>query len=175
MRTTTHVAASALLLVLLSACQLPFVGDDDPKEDSGNEPTAVEREDAMLQFAACMRENGVPMDDPKPGRGGVMINGAEVDAKMVRAAEEECHHLIEDMLPDDGELKMDPAQKEAMLAQAQCMRERGWNTPDPQFDGGRVQMKLGDGINPEDPAFQEDQAECAKESGTDLPRRQGGV
>lgn len=175
MRKTTYVAALVLLLGLLCACQLPFGDEDDAKDGSAKEPTAAEREDAMLEFAACMRENGVPMDDPKPGKGGVMINGAEVDEETVRAAEEKCHHLIEDMLPDEGEMKMDPAQKEAMLAQARCMRERGWDMPDPQFDGGRVQMKLGDGIDPQDPAFQADQAECAEKSGVDLPRREGGA
>ena len=175
MKKTACVAVLMLLLALLSACSLPFGGEEGAKDGTTKKPSASEREDAMLDFAACMRENGVPMDDPKPGRGGVMVNGSKVDEKTMRAAEEKCHHLIEDMLPDEGELQMDPEQKEAMLAQAQCMRERGWDMPDPQFDGGRVQMQLGDGIDPEDPGFQKDHAACAEESGIDLPRREGGA
>lgn len=171
--TRTYGAAAVLLLALLSGCGL--ISDDaDGGSDEGKEPTAAEREDAMLEFAQCMRDNGVPMEDPEPGgRGGVMINGQEVDEATVKAAEAECGHLIEDVLPDAGEMEMDAEQKEAMLAQAQCMRERGWDVPDPQFDGGRVEMRLGDGIDPFDPSFQEDQAACAEESGVEVPRMEG--
>ena len=167
------LAAAALLLLLapLSACQLP--GQDDGSD--AVDETAAERADAMLEYAQCMRENGVPMEDPEPGgRGGVLVNGKDVDPDAVRAAEEECGHLMEGMLPEDGEMGVPAEQQEAMLAQAQCMRERGWDVPDPQFDGGRVQMRLEGGIDPEDPAFQADQEECAEESGLELPRLEGG-
>ena len=176
LRTLARLVAGTAAAALLLACQSGDGGDrgGDGGGDS-KEPSASEREDAFLDFAACMRENGVPMDDPKPGAGGgLLINGKEVDPETARAAEEKCHHLIEDVLPDADEMKVDPKQKEAMLAQAACMRERGWDIPDPQFDGGRVQAQLGDGIDPSDPQFQKDHAECADESGLEAPRLEAG-
>jgi hypothetical protein len=56
---------------------------------------------------------------------------------------------------------------------AACMRERGYDFPDPTFDGGRVMMKVekGDGTipGPEDPTFQQDQQECSAEAGLEPP------
>ncbi|WP_408895839.1 hypothetical protein ACJ5H2_13065 [Nocardioides sp. R1-1] len=167
-------AVAALLCTLLTACQSD-TGKDGGDGAGPKEPTAAEREDAFLDFAACMRENGVPMDDPKPGAGGgLLINGKEVDPETARAAEEKCHHLIEDVLPDAEDMKVDPEQKEAMLAQAACMRERGWDIPDPQFDGGQVRAELGGGVDPTDPEFQKDHAACAEESGLEAPALEGG-
>lgn len=172
MRTRTYGVAAVLLLALLNGCG--SAAEDDGGSTGDEDLSAAEREDAMLDFAACMRDNGVPMDDPEPGgRGGLIVNGQEVDQETLRAAEEECHHLIEDALPEEGEMEIDPEQREAMLAQAQCMRERGWDMPDPTFDGGRVEVGLGEGIDPADPAFQKDHEECAEESGVEMPRMEG--
>lgn len=167
---TSTLAAAFLLAVtgLLGACDA--IGGADPEDDATE---AASREDAMLEFAECMRENGVPMEDPAPGEPGLMINGEGVDPETVQAAQEECQHLIEAALPGEGEMEMPQEDREALLAQAQCMREHGWDVPDPQFDGGRVTQRLEGGVDPGDPEFQADQEECAAESGVDLPQMGG--
>ena len=44
------------------------------------------------------------------------------------------------------------------------MRDRGYNFPDPTFDGGRVTQKMekgdGDVPGPDDPGFEQDREEC---------------
>lgn len=151
-------------------------GDKDPVGGGGNATAPKDKtdtQDAFLKYAQCMRENGIKMDDPKPG-GGLLLNGKDIDPQALEAAEKECHHLIENALPDPGKLGVSPEQKESMLAQAKCMRDHGWSMPDPQFDGGRVTQQLGNQMDPSDPAFQEDQATCAKKSGVQAPTREGG-
>lgn len=167
-RRVASAVAAAALAVSVAACQLGGSDSDDDAKD-GDDRAAME--DAMLEYAQCMRDQGVPMDDPKPGdRGGVLVNGNEVDPETMQAAEEECGHIMEDAIPEDAMQEIPADQKEAMLAQAQCMRERGWDVPDPQFDGGRVSMELGEGIDPSDPSFQADHEECADEAGLEMPK-----
>ncbi len=169
-RRVASAVAAAALAVSLAACQLGGDDSDDDKDSSPADDRAA-MEDAMLEYAQCMRDQGVPMDDPKPGdRGGVLVNGNEVDPETMQAAEEECGHIMEDAIPEDAMQEIPADQKEAMLAQAQCMREHGWDVPDPQFDGGRVSMELGEGIDPSDPSFQADQEECADEAGLEMPQ-----
>ena len=63
-----------------------------------------EQRDAMLAFARCMREHGVPM--PDPGDGGFIVEaGGEDDLPdpndpTFRAAEEACRHLMGDAFPE---------------------------------------------------------------------------
>ncbi|MFC5728582.1 MULTISPECIES: hypothetical protein [Nocardioides] len=170
LRWLAALAAAFLLALALSACELPGTGGKEASDDATEK---ADVDDAMLEFAQCMRDNGVPMEDPKPGeRGLVRQNAGDLDPEIVRAAEEECHGIIESAIPEDARREMPAEQKEALLAAAQCMREKGWDVPDPQFDGGKVTQRLEGGVDPEDPAFQKDQEACAEEAGLEMPRRE---
>ena len=61
----------------------------------------AEEEEAFLNFAECMRENGIDMPDPGSG-GMIMRPGSENDidpsSDEFRAAEEECRSHLEDVL-----------------------------------------------------------------------------
>lgn len=171
----------ALLLALTAACgdsgdggdDLPTAGDgtaaaDDPSDDPSAEPS-VNREDAMLKFAECMREHGVDMPDPGPD-GRVMMKGG--DPETMRAAEEACSELREAAMPEGLERpEISEEQKQAFLDMAQCMRDKGYDFEDPQFDGGGVRQRMNEdsGIDPEDPTFQADMEECQSEAGVDMP------
>lgn len=164
------LAAACLLPLALSACQ-----SEDPDAtatDAVASPT-VDPEDAMLQYAACMRENGVPMEDPQGGGGdrGLTLMGEGIDPEVVQAAEEKCGDLLEAAMPEDGGKELPAEQKEALLAAAQCMRDRGWNIPDPEFDGGRVTQRIekGSGIEPGNAKFESDMQECQQDSGVEAP------
>lgn len=174
LRLTAATLLALLLLPVLGACSAldDLTGRD---EEGGGEGTdAADREDAMLDYAQCMREHGVPMEDPTGDRGLLIKADGSVDEETLKAAEEACGDLLEDVMGEDGPGEMPAEQKEAMLAMAQCMRDRGWDMPDPQFDGGRVTQRLDGRVDPEDPAFQRDSEECAQESGVEMPRREGG-
>jgi hypothetical protein len=69
--------------------EVAFTNDDLPGAD--------EFEDQLLEYAACMRENGVDMPDPDlSGNGGVVIDlgsGGPGDTDF-EAADEACRHLF---------------------------------------------------------------------------------
>jgi hypothetical protein len=52
--------------------------------------------------------------------------------------------------------------EEGELAHAQCMRDHGIDWPDPEFVDGEWEIRLGDEIDLESPAFKEAEAECAQ-------------
>jgi hypothetical protein len=171
------VGAVALvgLLALTAACggdgeagtDLPDAGGGSASP-SASTAAPVDPEDAMLEFAACMREHGVDMPDPGPD-GRVMIEGG--DPATMEAAEEACRELREAAMPEDGMPQLDEEQKQAFLDVAQCMRDKGYDFEDPQFDGGGIRQRVdpGAGIDPEDPTFATDIDACRAEAGVELP------
>lgn len=165
------LTAAVVLPLTLSACQQE---DPDATDDTGAtaEPS-VDPEDAMLDYAQCMRDNGVPMEDPQGGEGGrgLTLMGDGIDPEVVQAAEEKCGEILEAAMPEDGGPELPAEQKEALLAAAQCMRDRGWKVADPEFDGGKVTQRLDSrsGIDPGDPKFQSDSQECQQEAGVEMP------
>jgi hypothetical protein len=150
-----------LIAALLGAACLSACGS----EENGGEPAAGEPserrefERARQEFAECMRENGI--DFPDPGDGPVKIDGRDGD---LRAAEEACAHLRENIEPPEISDEQREEFKEAALEHARCMREQGIDFPDPTFgdDGGaQVRIRPGSGIDPDDPDFREAQEACA--------------
>jgi hypothetical protein len=159
-------------------------GDDGSSDDSGSgdgdEPSQEEFQDAALEHAQCMRENGVEnFPDPEfDNEGGVGIRLPEgVDPEALEAAQEECDPIMEEVAPDAGEI--DPERQAEMVDQlvevAQCMRERGYDMPDPEVDDqGRVTFGGGPGAGggrgeEPDEDFDQDMEECQEEAGMDMP------
>jgi hypothetical protein len=150
--------------------------DSEDKDTEDKEKTNPE--DAMLAFARCMREHGVDMPDPDTsGGGGVMTfsagpasGGERIDADGSKF--QKAHEACKDLMGDAGPMNLSPEQEKEMqdqaLAFSRCMREHGVNMPDPSFDGeGHLMMKIGpdDGLDPEDPRFQEAQQACGSAFG----------
>ena len=126
-------------------------------------------EDAMLDFAQCMRDNGVDMPDPQSGGRGVGIaiggpgeGGIDPQSEEFQAAQEACQHFLDDAgFGERRELSQE--QLDQMVEFAQCMRDNGVDMPDPGADGGmRVEIRgqAGSGgagpggIDPQSDAFQ---------------------
>jgi hypothetical protein len=135
-------------------------------------------EDAMLEFARCMREHGVDMPDPDTSGGGPGVvtfsasasAGTKLDADTNKF--QEANDACKDLLGDVGPMNMSPEQQQEMqdqaLAFSRCMREHGVNMPDPTFGSeGQMMMTIGDGngIDPTDPKFEEAQQACGSAFG----------
>ena len=146
-------------------------GDDDEAD--------LDPEDAMLKFTQCMRDNGVDVPDPGP-EGDVHVDGRGLSQEQMEAAQAACQKWMDLAEPEDGGEPLTEEEKQSFLDMAACMRERGWNFPDPTFDGGRVTQKIekgeGEGTLPEpdDPAFEKDTEECSSEAGMEPPGGGGG-
>jgi hypothetical protein len=183
------LAPLALVVLVLAACTSVAGGDgvaslDDPAASpaAASAPAAsVDPEQAMLDFARCMRENGVDMPDPGTdgsGRGFVRVGGPgeEIDPETLQAAQEACQHLMADIVGEGGP-QLSEEQKDQMLEFAQCMREHGVDMPDPQFDdgNGRFSARMGgDGLDPTSPEFQDAQEACGEILGGAPGMRFGG-
>jgi hypothetical protein len=132
----------------------------------------------MLKYAQCMRAHGVDMPDPEPG-GGISISGEGLSRDQMEAAETACQKWMDMAQPDDGGHELSEEEKQSFLDMAACMRERGYNFPDPVFDGGRVTQKIEKGKGddepgPDDPSFRKDMEECSAEAGMEPPGDEEG-
>jgi len=135
---------------------------------------AVDPDQAILDFAACMREHGIDMPDPEinsaGGGFGFTIQGEASDGsgpdqaemQKMQDANEACSHFLEGVVSEFEPVDMTKMQDQ-MLAFSQCMRDNGIDYPDPEFsDDGGVTIIGGEGfaMDPSDPAFQAAQEAC---------------
>ena len=177
-------AAAASAFVLLAACGGGGggSGDDDVAtlaEEAGADATTsttIDFEEAMLAFAECMRDNGADFPDPGPN-GEVEVRVEQSEEATWSAAEAECEDLRPEMAPLTEDQRTEITDQ--LLAQAACMREHGWDMPDPEIitpaDGGvqfRFPRQLD--IDVEDPEYQADHRECVEETGLDEGLLMGG-
>ena len=152
--------AALLAVVTLAACGggggdgdgVASLGDSDSNEESdGTTDTTLseeEAEEALLDWAACMRDRGVDMPDPQIGEdGGVQIQigsgpgeGDEgddtapgpADRDAFEEANEACGEppMIGGSFSEEDREQME----EDALAFAECMRDEGiTDFPDPDF------------------------------------------
>lgn len=146
--------------------------------------------DALLDFSKCMREHGVDMPDPTfqdDGNGGGAIgvvagdpSKADPDSATFKAAQTACQPIM-----DAAEKNFTPPSPEEQakmrdqaLKFAQCMRDKGFDMPDPTFDdNGGMKIEVHDGgdettaaggdVAPKtpDPAFVDASKECSQQAG----------
>jgi hypothetical protein len=179
--------ATGILLSLAlagpAAAQVATLSDPASDDEATPAPAAVAGEEALLEFAACMRDNGIEFDDPRFGAGGTRFGGAgtpggggfDLGSSEFQAAFEACGSLLAALQPDlDADEQAEQAEQQLLLAE--CMREQGWDFPDPITGGGfGVQLQRFEeaGVDIADPAFQEAVTDCQAASGFE-PRLPGG-
>jgi hypothetical protein len=153
------LAVALVALLGLTACggqaegsDVATAGDSTAEpEPSATPDESADPDEAALEFAECMRENGVDMPDPEPGQnGGFQLFGGgtgDVDQATLERALEACRDLAPQL---EGGAEIDPEMEEQMLALAECMREHGIDMPDPTTDGGLSRFQLPDGVDREE-------------------------
>jgi hypothetical protein len=131
-------------------------------------------EQAFLEFAQCMRDNGVDMADPTVDADGNVIparpnfEGGEdsFDREAVRDARDICGDSIEGLALGFQERSTTEFADQA-LAYAQCMRDNGVDMPDPDLSaessGPGRGLFGGAEIDREDPAFEAANQVCQEE------------
>jgi hypothetical protein len=150
-------------------------GDDADEENDGTDTAENEDdlEEQALEFAQCMRENGVPdFPDPQVDGGRIEMGGPGGGENFDQEAVEKAMEACEDLAPRGGGNFSEEDRQEmqdAALEHAQCMRENGVpDFPDPEFSDGGAMIELDD-IDPESPAFKQAQEACEDK----LPNRPG--
>jgi hypothetical protein len=131
--------------------------------------------DSVLEFSACMRDNGVEnFEDPDIGadgsvefRLGTATRESDVDRDTMREAFEACQDSL-------GGLAFGPGSddrseiEDTMYEFAVCMRDNGYDMPDPDFskllqgagEGEGGGGPFGEGFDPQDPQFTSAMAAC---------------
>jgi len=158
-----------LLVALLATASLAACGGEEPSSGTGANGggKSTDPKQAMLDYAKCMRDNGVDMPDPEfDGNHVKQMGPKNVDKTKMRAAEKACASIREAVKPPELSDEKKAEFKKAALANAKCMREQGINFPDPVFDesgGARINIKPGtNGFDPDSPKFKAAAKVCDK-------------
>ena len=105
-------------------------------------------EDALLDYSRCMREHGVDLPDPtfdSNGNGGVaVVNGApggggalpDPSSQQFKDAEAACKSIMDhaQQVAPKPSAEEQAKMRDQALAFSQCMRDKGFDVPDPTFD-----------------------------------------
>ena len=163
-RIPAALLAAATLAAALAGCGSPA------------RPAGGDERGPLLAFTACMRERGIALADPVVEGDSVKLLPAEgappAPKDRFDAAHEQCRALLPDGLeqlgrpPEAGAVQ---AREEAALRFADCVREEGYDVPDPRFADGRVTNWDPEalGIDLDDPQVQRVAERCTGESGYD--------
>ena len=154
------VAVLALALAMVaSACG----GTEGGSAGGGN--TRQNAENAALEWAKCMRENGVDVPDPEVDSAGRLVITPDSDPPdprqpAFRRASEACEDLMRKALPDPGDVSKEEQarMRDAALEFTKCMRKQGIDMPDPESSGRGVAIP----VKPNDPAFERAAKACEK-------------
>lgn len=123
--------------------------------------TPADRDDAALAYAQCMRNNGyTEFPDPTPD-GGIRFLIDPANAPRFQKAAAACQHLAPAGLGGDT---IGPAELDALVKLAQCVRENGIaDFPDPSATGTFDLQSLG--IGPGDARLEAAMAACRGKAG----------
>ncbi|MFJ8660004.1 hypothetical protein [Streptomyces sp. NPDC093795] len=138
-RRITRAAAATSLAAALSLLTAACSGSDPGSSGSGKSDGSVSEEgkkaDQAFEHRTCLREQGLDVPEPKPGEQGVglTIGGDGMSKEKMEKAFKACQGKA-----GGAGFGKEPtqAEKDKALAYAKCMRENGFNMPDPKFDGG---------------------------------------
>jgi hypothetical protein len=186
--TIARLAGASLLTLALGACAGAGGGGGVASLSGGGQATTTtvagkkDFQQARLEWAECMRKNGVDVPDPgADGRvrverrdAGGGKRAAFPDDPDFDKAMKACEHLMQGVEPPAG---FNPEQmQERVLAMTKCLRDKGFDVPDPQFNGrGGVLMRMApEGVDPESKEFRDALRDCQKQSGMDEMARNVG-
>lgn len=169
------------MLIVATAAALVFAacgGDDDGGDGvaslAGDTTTTVaatgdrvaSNELAVLALTACLRENGLDVQDPRMDENGnvdlqsFFEVASEVDPDDAQVALEACSDLLDDVQLGFDQIDLTDLQ-DTLVEFADCMRANGYDLPDPDFSITALQSDGPFGpIDLEDPAFEAALGSC---------------
>jgi hypothetical protein len=138
---------------------------------------SASQEDAVMAFTVCLRDKGLDVEDPivddqgnlRPPR---LRDIADLDRDVVGTAFEACNEYLDEVAFGlDSEDRTE--REDELLVFAACVRENGYDMPDPDFSTPRSPGSGGGGpfggLDREDPAFQAALAACSDVFGAGGP------
>jgi hypothetical protein len=157
-------AAVVLAAMVLAGCGST---DDDnqvasgtgaqPSDAASSAPASLSRDEKGIKFAQCLREHGLDVPDPEPGK-GIQLKvdpSSGLSKEDVDKAMEACKEFDPQA---DGSNTSNPQAEENGRKFAECMRKNGvekFPDPKPGQRGVMIDKAVGD-----DPDFQKAQQAC---------------
>jgi hypothetical protein len=132
------------------------------------ESESIPGEEAVLAFTACLRDEGLDIADPGVDAEGNLVAPSmhvvaakTLDIPVVHSAFETCRGLLDNVAFGLSSEDL-TGREDELLALAVCMRENGYDMPDPDFsgDGHGGAGPFGDAIDIDDPDFQTAAESC---------------
>ncbi|GLW11528.1 hypothetical protein Misp01_66560 [Microtetraspora sp. NBRC 13810] len=158
-----RILGALALALALAGCGTAGGGADVASAGGGDRAgvsspaPSLDQQEKGIRFAQCMRENGVDMPDPEPGKGITLQIDKSVSKETVEKAKAACAEFSP--MGGSGANGPDPQRVESMRMFSQCMRDNGVEDfPDPEGAGLRMTETLA-----EDPDFRTAQEKCSKE------------
>lgn len=164
-RTTFSALAAAGVIALLAACGGAPASDDSSELKTGNEQAAYD--DWQRDYNKCLSDEGIDMGAfetsavdggtaTEDGSSGAMssaqsITEGDIDIAAFEKASKACFDKLGEMPTPPGMPSPEEMQK-SMLAFAKCMRDAGYDYPDPEIskDGSFSMQALAmDEFDPE--------------------------
>jgi hypothetical protein len=149
----------------------------DDSSPAAVDPAEPDAETALLQFTQCLRDQGLDIDDPIPDAdGNLQFAPQDVDIDELLAARDVCSEFLSGVTLEAFGFDR-TALEDDLYAYATCMRDNGFDLPDPDLEN-TLRRLLGRGaqntegiagigpfgdIDVEDPAFLEADAVCRPE------------
>jgi hypothetical protein len=162
--------AAAVAGLLLGACSAGDLGEVATLEDAlpedrelviADDAAVADADDAALAFAQCIRDHGITdFEDPTLGEKGQVefADGAKTNDNpdATKQAHTACSELLEGSIASkdqghNGTIE----QQDQLLDFAACMRENGFDMPDPDASGDAF-----GGVDKDDPDFAVALVEC---------------
>ena len=131
----------------------------------------LDTEPAFLGLAQCLRDEGIDVADPTvDAEGNVDLQGIfaaaeDLDQAEIEAATEACSEYLEDVVPTFSDFDFTELQDD-LLEFAGCMRDNGYDMPDPDFSNFGIPGGDGPSGGPfgeldfQDPAFEQALQSC---------------
>ncbi|WP_173316360.1 hypothetical protein [Streptomyces fulvorobeus] len=144
------LALAAVLALASAACGedsgssgVASAGEDRQETSSASATPTGSRQDQLVGFARCMRENGVEIPDPAPGEENVQLPAGTKGDSRTQAALAECQRLLGGGAKDTT----DSTAQDRAVELAECLRGKGLDVADPE--PGKPLQLSGAAGNPE--------------------------
>ena len=141
---TSRGSSKIKILVFVAIFAACTIGGEEPQGvvtiESTTVTTVVDEEttfeEGVLEFAQCMREEGINFPDPTFDiDGNPQFDNLEIEnEEEFESAFENCEDILRNALPEQFDLdpEVEAALVDASLEFSQCMRDQGIDFPDPK-------------------------------------------
>ena len=143
-----------ILVGLAVACS----GGDEGDSSAGDSAS----EEAVLAYAQCMREEGIDFPDPGPGEFAALYH--QTGDAAFQAAATACESNLSGLVGHNSSNAGHTAElQDRALEVAKCVREQGFEFPDPELTAdGRV-VTSAEGFDTEDSELRRVADECTRQ------------